>query len=406
MTRFRLRENSGLLLSAMENMPVVVLSGMRQTGKSTLLQKLPQLKKRRYITFDDYNTLEAARRDPESLILQGEDITIDEAQKCPGILPVIKKDIDKQRTPGRFILSGSANFLLLKNISETLAGRAVYLTLYPFSRRERLGLTKTTPALITFLNTGRFISGDVSKKMNMDEVLKGGMPSVVLNEVKDPDVWYRGYEQTYLERDIRSLSQVADIVVFRHLLQLVALRNAQVLNQSELARDAKLNVMTTTRYLSLMEASFVVFRLYPYLLNRASRLVKAPKIYLSDSGLAGYLAGVKKMDAHEPLRGAILEGYVAQNLLAILAAHAPEARLTYWNVQGRFEVDFIIEFGRETVAVEVKHGSRIHDSDIAGIKAYIAGSTNCKAGIVAYNGTQVIKVAEKIWGVPYSLLLS
>jgi len=155
-----------------------------------------------------------------------------------------------------------------------------------------------------------------------------------------------------------------------------------------------------------MEASFVVFRLYPHLSNRASRLIKSPKIYLSDSGLAAYLAGVKKMDAHEPLRGALLEGYVAQNLLAILAAHQPDARMTYWNVQGRFEVDFIIEFGRETVAVEVKHGSRIQESDMAGIKAYMAGSKNCKAGIVAYNGTQVVKVGEKIWGVPVSLLLS
>jgi uncharacterized protein len=406
MTEYRPRENSKLILKALENMPVVALSGMRQTGKSTLLKKLAPLGKRQYFTFDDYNTLEAARRDPESLLSQGKEITIDEVQKYPEILSVIKKDVDKHRQPGRFILSGSANFLLLKNISETLAGRAVYLTLYPFTRRERLGRTKNQPALVHFFNTGNFPKKTVPQPLSLGEILRGGMPSVALHQVNDPDIWFKGYEQTYLERDIRSLSQVADIVSFRHLLQLIALRNAQVLNQSELARDAKLNVMTTTRYLSLMEASFVIFRLYPHLSNRTSRLIKSPKIYLSDSGLAAYLAGIKKLDTHESLRGAILEGYVAQNLLGILSVHHPEAKMTYWNIQGRFEVDFILELGRETVAVEVKYGSRIHENDMAGLKAYMGTSKNCKAGIIAYNGVELIKLSDKIWGVPLALLLS
>jgi predicted AAA+ superfamily ATPase len=129
------RENSRVLLEAVGNMPVVVLSGMRQTGKSTLLQNLPEFAKRRYLTFDDFNTLEAARRDPEGLLAGDEPVTIDEAQKFPDILPVIKRQVDRKRKTGQFILSGSANFLLLRNIAESLAGRAVYLTLHPFSRR-------------------------------------------------------------------------------------------------------------------------------------------------------------------------------------------------------------------------------------------------------------------------------
>jgi uncharacterized protein len=406
MTRYKQREASQPLLEALESMPVVVLSGMRQTGKSTLLQKVPQLVKRKYFSFDDFNTLEAARRDPESFIAQGDEITIDEAQKFPEILSVIKRDIDKNRKPGRFILSGSANFLLLKNVSESLAGRAVYLTLYPFSRREQLGMTKRQPAITTFLKMGTFPENTAHPLVSLDEISTGGMPSVVLGEVKNPNIWFRGYEQTYLERDIRSLSQVADIVAFRHLLQLVALRNGQVLNQSGLARDAKLNVMTTTRYLSLMEASFILFRLHPHLSNRTSRLIKSPKIYLSDSGLAAYLAGVKELDTHEPLRGALLENYIAQNLLGILSVHHPDARMTYWNIQGRFEVNFILEFGRKTLAIEIKNGSRIHENDISGLKAYMAGSQYCLAGIVAYNGTEVLKLSNKIWGVPISLLLS
>lgn len=405
MTGYKPRESSRVILEAAENMPVVVLSGMRQAGKSTLLQNLPQLSKRRYISFDDYNVLEAARRDPEGLISGDEPITIDEAQKFPEILSVIKREVDRNRKPGRFILSGSANFLLLKNIAETLAGRAVYLTLYPFTRREMLGLTKETPALIHFINKGSLPKREV-KPISWTDITKGGMPSVCLGEVKQPNVWFRGYEQTYLERDIRSLSQVADLISFRHLLQLVSLRNGQVLNQSELARDAKLNAMTTTRYLSLMEASFILMRMPPHLRNRSSRLIKSPKLYLSDTGLASYLAGIKKLDVHEALRGALMENYLAQNLLGIFSAHSPDIKITYWNIQGRYEVDFIVEIDRETIAIEVKYGSRWQEGDLTGLKAYLDTSKNCRAGILAYNGTEVLRLADKIWAVPISLLLS
>ena len=405
MTRYRTRESSKIVLEALNNMPVVVLSGMRQTGKSTILQKLPELKHRKYISFDDYNTLEAARRDPEALISGNRTLTIDEAQKFPEILSVIKRNVDKNRKPGRFILSGSANFLLLKNITESLAGRAVYLTLYPFTRREVLGHTSEVPVLIHFIKKNTFPERK-SDPIHWKDILKGGMPPVCLKEVKKPAVWFRGYEQTYLERDIRSLSQVADLISFRHLLQLVSLRNSQVLNISELARDAKLNVMTTTRYLSLMEASFVLTRIYPYLGNRSSRLIKAPKLYLSDTGLAAHLAGVKTIDAHEVLRGALLENYVMQNLQGIVSAHAPDVKIAYWNVQGRFEVDFILEIGRKTIAIEIKSGSRWNEKDLSGLTAYMNSSKNCLAGILAYNGTEVLKLKNKTWIVPISLLLS
>lgn len=405
MTRYRARENSKILLEALNNMPVVVLSGMRQTGKSTLLQKLPELARRKYISFDDYNTLEAARRDPEVTISGDKVLTIDEAQKFPEILSVIKRNVDKNRKPGRFILSGSANFLLLKNITESLAGRAVYLTLYPFTRRETLSSINEIPAVIHFIKKNSF-SERKTTPIRWQDILKGGMPPVCLKEVKQPTVWFRGYEQTYLERDIRSLSQVADLISFRHLLQLVSLRNGQVLNISELARDAKLNVMTTTRYLSLMEASFVLTRVHPYLGNRSSRLVKSPKLYLSDTGLAAHLAGVKKIDVHEVLRGALLENYVMQNLQGIISAHEPDVKITYWNVQGRFEVDFILEIGRKTIAIEIKNGGRWNKKDLAGLTAYMNSSKNCRAGILAYNGTELLKLKNKIWIVPISLLLS
>lgn len=405
MTAYKHREISKVLTEALENMPVVVLSGMRQTGKSTLLLNQLELRGRKYMTFDDFGVLEAARRNPEELIAGEEPLTIDEAQKYPELLNVIKREVDKKRKPGRFLLSGSANFLLLKKVAESLAGRAVYLTLHPFTHREIQGVTKVIPSMVYFLEKGIFPKRNV-KPISGPEIMKGGMPSVCLKEVKNPSIWFRGYEQTYLERDIRALSQVADLVSFRHLLQLVALRNTKVLNISELARDAKLNVVTTSRYLSLMETSFILSRMPPYLGNRSSRLIKSPKIYLSDTGLALYLSGIKSLDLNETLRGTFLENYVAQNLEGIFSAHYPDAKVTYWNIQGRYEVDFIVEIGTETIAIEVKNGSRWQERDLTGIKAYLSSSKRCRAAILAYNGNDVIKLEDRIWAVPISLLLS
>ena len=405
MTEYKKREISKTLIDALDNMPVVVLSGMRQTGKSTLLLNEPRLKNRRYLNFDDFNTLEAARSNPEGLFAGEEPVIIDEAQKHPEILNVIKREVDKNRKPGRFLLSGSANFLLLKSVAESLAGRAVYLTLYPFIRREIQGKTEEPPALVQFVEKRIFPKRKI-KPIVWKEIAIGGMPSVCLGEVKKPDIWFRGYEQTYLERDIRGLSQVADLISFRHLLRLAAFRNAQVLKQSELARDAKLNAVTTSRYLSLMEASYVLHRIPPHLGNLSSRLIKSPKLYLSDTGLAVYLAGLKDSDAHQPFSGALYENYVVQNLLGIFSAHIPEVKITYWNIQGRYEVDFILEVGDETIAIEVKKSTRWQERDLLGLKAYLNSAKKCRAAILSYAGTEVLKLADRIWAVPTQLLLS
>jgi hypothetical protein len=405
MTRYQKREISSGIGHALKNMPVVVLAGMRQTGKSTLLLNQPELKGRKYLNFDDFAVLEAARNNPEGLLAGADEFSIDEAQKFPEILTVIKREVDKNRKPGRFLLTGSANFLLLKNIAESLAGRAVYLALQPFTRREIMETTDHAPALIHFLKHGEFPAG-TAPPIGWMEILKGGMPSVCLGEVPDYRLWFQGYEQTYLERDIRALSQVADLVTFRQLLQLAALRNGQVLKQSELARDSKLNVMTTSRYLSLMEISFVLRRLPPFLRNPSSRLIKSPKLYFSDSGLAAYLTSQKETAAPGPLSGALLECYVLQNLEGICVAHFPGGRIYYWHIQGRHEVDFILETSRGTIAIEVKTGSRWEDKDLSGLRVFMKSTPSCLAGILGYAGSQMVKLSDKIWAVPIPLLLS
>ena len=409
MTDYFRRDISSAVKDGLADMPVVVLTGMRQTGKSTFLQKEPGLRQRRYISFDDFAQLAAAREDPDGFVATEKPVTIDEAQKCPEILGAIKRSVDRNRTPGRFLLSGSANFSMLRGISESLAGRAVYFVLHPFTRREISGAVKRRPFLKIFFDSpGAPRTLETVAPIKPDEILAGGMPSVCLGEVKNRALWFRGYEQTYLERDIRELSQIGDIIPFRNLMGLAALRTGQLLSPSQLGRDAKLNAATTSRYLSLLETSYVVYRLSPYLRNRASRLIKSSKLYLGDSGLACHLAGVgdSASSLQEPFKGGAFETYVAQNLLGILDATWPEARLHFWNVQGRHEVDFVIEAGRSCIAIESKSGTRWTDRDLAGLRAFVSSTPHCRAAILAYNGTEAVSLGQKLWALPLGTVLS
>ncbi|PIP82394.1 MAG: ATPase [Elusimicrobia bacterium CG22_combo_CG10-13_8_21_14_all_63_91] len=406
MTKYQPRELAPMIARALEDMPVVVVTGMRQTGKSTMLQSDARFQNRRYLSLDDFARLAAAKTDPEAFVASDEPLTIDEAQRCPDLLLAIKREVDRDRRPGRFLLSGSANFALLAGVVESLAGRAVYFHLGPFSMRERRDAPNSVPALRAFMNSGNWPAGS-ARPVSAREVFEGGMPPVALGSMRDTSLWFKGYEQTYLERDLRDLSQVADLLAFRQLMRLSALRTGQLLQASELAREAKLTASTAIRYLGLLEASFVVRRVQPFLGNRASRLIKSPKLYVSDSGLACYLAGIDRAEAlaEDPLAGAIFETYAAQNLSALLEAHWPLARLAFWNVQGRHEVDFVIEVGRDCVAIEIKAASRWNDKALSGLRAFLHLTPRCRAGILGYNGTETVRLGDRLWAVPLSVLL-
>ena len=401
------RDIAPSLLHALEAMPVVVLTGLRQSGKSTLLQHQAQLKGRRFISMDDFEQIEAVRRNPDAFLQVSGGLTIDEVQRAPELLVAIKRAVDKDRRPGRFLLSGSANLSLLAGVSESLAGRALYLALHPFSRREISGAADETPWLRRCFESGH-PPGGPSGTIRLEEILQGGMPPVCLGLAPDPALWFKGYEQSYLERDVRSLRQIADLASFRNLLKLSALRTGQILNRSKLARDAKLNSSTAKAYLGVLEASFVLRLLPPHLGNRANRLIKSPKLYLEDSGLACHLAGLSTASelGADALRGPLFETYVAQNLSGVLASRWPEAALSYWHLQGRHEVDFVVERGRDTLAIEVKAGSRWSPRDLSGLKAFLDASPRCKAGILAYNGEEAVSLGDRLWAVPVSRVIS
>jgi predicted AAA+ superfamily ATPase len=408
MTAYHPRDIAGAVSIALENMPVVVVTGMRQTGKTTFLCSQSDLSDRSYVNFDDFAQLESAKSDPDGFIRREQPLTVDEAHKCPEIFGAIKRAVDKRRIPGQFLLSGSANFSVLKNITESLAGRSVYLAIHPFNRREVNRQTSSAPFIKKFfenLKIGRKAAG---KPIRPEEVARGSMPTVCLQQVKDPVIWFRGYEQTYLERDVRELSRVGDLSALRTLLRLTAMRTGQLLSPSQLGRDAKLSAATTSRYLSLFEASFLITRIQPYFGNRSSRLIKSPKLYLSDSGLASYLMKLEPSSSirNDPLYGALLETYVAQNLLSILSARWQNASMYFWTVQGRHEVDFIIEAGRSCIALELKSAARWQEKDLAGLKTFLTATPHCKAGILCHSGEDAVQLGQRLWALPTSLVLS
>jgi len=408
MTTYIPRELHRVVKSALDTMPVVVITGMRQTGKTTFLQNDPLFKEYRYVSLDDFASLQTALAQPAELVSSADRICIDEVQKAPELLSEVKRDVDRNRKPGRIMLSGSANFSLLKGISESLAGRAVYLTLQPFSRRELNAGTQKNPFLVDLLTGKTEAPLPDGVRIEPHEILRGGMPPVKDFSEDAASLWFRGFEQTYLERDIRDFARVDDILGFRTIIKFSALRTGQIMNFSQLARDARLSLTTAMRYVRLAETSFLFRRLAPFLRNRTSRLIKSPKLYVTDSGLACYLAGVDSLGDgdEEPLRGVLLETYALQNIASILEAYLPGAQLAFWHIQGRREVDLVIEYKKSCVAIEIKSSSRWSHSDLASLNVFLQKTPSCRAAILAYNGTQSSRLGPKLWALPMSVLIS
>lgn len=399
------RDIAGTVGHALEQMPVVVVTGIRQSGKSTLVLEDAGFRDREYFTLDDFGVRRTMEENPDAILGAYKALTIDEAQRVPDLFLAIKRSVDKGRTPGRFLLTGSANPSLLHGVSESLAGRAVYFNLEPMNRREIRGEAGRRPFLLEFLENGSLPRKRKVGRITDSDIRLGGLPPVALGEVSDPAVWFSGFEQTYFERDLRDVASVENVIGFRDLMKLSALRTAQILNIAELGRDARLEAKTAARYLGWMEAAFIIKRVPPYLRNRASRVKKSPKLYVSDSGLACHLTGFTDL-TDSPMRGALLETYVRQNINSILNTRLPAGELFYWRTQAGKEVDFVVEIGRQTIAIEVKAGANWSKSDISALQEFLSVTPDCMAAVIAHNGEEVLRIGERMWAIPLGLLLS
>jgi predicted AAA+ superfamily ATPase len=389
-------------------MRVVAVTGPRQAGKSTFVEHHPQLEGRPYFSLDEPAILRRARENPEAFVRSESRMTIDEVQREPDLILAIKAVVDRQRpvVRGQFVLTGSANLLMMKRIGDSLAGRAYYLRMWPMTRREQLGLGSTGAWQVFFdediprwLDVMR--ASDVPAANWRIQSACGGFPEVTAAGFAPEDraLWFDGYVMTYLERDLRDLAAVADLADFQRVMQAAALRIGNLLNQSELGRDVGLPAMTVHRYLNLLETSYQIVRLQPYSVNRTKRLIKTPKLYWNDSGLALHLggAGVGSGPA-----GVHLENLVLCDLLAWRDLQVPRCEVTYWRTASGHEVDFVIERARQLVGVEVKANRHPTLRDIQGLRAFLAEySQSARGGVVLHGGEESYWMDEKIVAVPW-----
>ena len=403
------------LLRLLRNFPVVALIGARQVGKSTLVQHLASGKwPAAYATLDDPVTLAASAADPDGW-LQGfgeRCVFIDEIQRVPDLLRAVKLAVDRRRQPGRFLVTGSANFLTLARVSESLAGRVAIVELLPFAWRELaeqsppewlervFSVDRSADLVDCFRRTGRASVWDAWRQ----EVLWGGFPPVRLME--DPDArleWFRSYQETYLNRDIRELTNIHRIPDFSRLLVSLAARSGQMLNLAEVARDIGMQEMTTRRYLGLLETTFQVFRVQPYFANIGKRVVKRPKVFFVDTGLALHLMGLNTWESlqNSGKLGPIVETWVATEIKKWLSTRSDGTKLYYWRTHQGHEVDFLLVKGEQIVAVEVKTSANIPASSRRSLELLEAAlGERFRLGIVLYGGEEVRTLGLRTLAVP------
>ena len=394
------------LTIAAAGMPVVVVMCARQTGKSTLVQSHPTFGRYPYLTLDRSDIRAQAHVAPESLLARAPRLVIDEVQRAPDLILALKEYIDRQptRVPGQFVLTGSANLLAMKNVRESLAGRASYTTLWPMTRRERLGFG--TAGLWDAFRTTGFAQWPqlVMDSPNPDDdwrtlALLSGYPTPAFDcESEDARaVWYQGYLDTYLDRDLQELAAIAHHTDFRRLMKIAALRIGALVNKTEWGRDAGIPPTTVDRYLDLLETSYQLVRLDAYAVNRGKRLIKSPKCYWSDTGLAMYLSGESEA------RGFHLENLIVCDLLAWRDSMPQRPSILHWRTTAGDEVDVVIEFPDQSViAVECKGGSRPGYGDAKSLRTFIGeyGDT-VRGALLLHGGTETYLLGERILATPW-----
>ncbi|MCU0797482.1 MAG: ATP-binding protein [Akkermansiaceae bacterium] len=389
--------------AAMLDTPVVCLLGPRQCGKSTLAKS--QDPDRLYRTLDDDNLLAIARADPQGFIDRLPlKVTLDEVQRVPRLLLAIKRSVDAQRLPGRFLLTGSANLLQLPDLADSLAGRMECIYLHPLSESER-DLREGT--LLRDFIDGTYADATISTSLRdegvlpsslLGRVIRGGYPGLIGRSFQRTRQWHRQYLRAIIERDVHDVAQVRDSHEILRMIQLLAHQTGGLLNHSALAVDLGLDRQTVDRYLGVLERLFLIRRLPSWHKNSAKRLVKAPKLHLVDSGLAASLSGLKADDWNHRREkfGHVLEGFVVQQLIAQAGWTDPDLSFWHYRDKDQVEVDLVITRGRDVWGVEVKASATLKADDGKGLRrlAAICGK-DYRGGLVLYDGSDVLPLSRE-----------
>jgi hypothetical protein len=362
------RQAETVLLELAKGYPILAITGPRQAGKTTLAQAA--FPDKRYVSLEDLDEREFADQDPRGFLARFPDGAIlDEAQRCPKLFSYLQTLVDIEKRMGMFVLTGSQQFGLMSNITQTLAGRVGMVQLLPFSLPELQAANAPMDGL--------------------DDLLWRGMYPPIYDRNLAPDQWFSNYVMTYIERDVRQIVEVQNLSLFQRFIKMCAARTGQLLNMSSLATDCGVTHGTIRSWLSVLEAGYVVFLLQPHHQNFGKRLVKTPKLYFHDTGLAAFLLGIRDAEhlSIHSSRGALFENFVVSELIKQRFNQGLASNLYFWRNNTGDEVDVVIEQGEKLMPVEIKSGQTYNSDFVAGINKWMkfAGETSMTPQLV-YGG--------------------
>jgi predicted AAA+ superfamily ATPase len=353
------------LKKAAKQYPIITLTGPRQSGKSTLVKMVfPDYE---YVSLENPDHRQFSLDDPRGFIGKFQDkVILDEIQRAPDLFSYIQTIVDEQDQPGQFILTGSQNFLLLEKISQSLAGRTAIYHLMPFSKNELLGESPIHP------DSFPTVHDNGSSDKNLWQLMFTGFYPRIHDKKLEPREWIGSYYQTYIERDVRSVINVGDLENFGRFIRLCAGRVGQLINFASLAADCGISNLTAKRWLSVLQASFIIVPLQPHYQNFSKRLIKSPKLYFLDTGLLSFLLGIRNPEElrFHALRGAIFESFVFSELYKSFLNFGLLPNIYFWHDVKRHEVDFLLERGNKILPVEAKAGETITSDQFKGLIYY------------------------------------
>ncbi|HOO71821.1 MAG TPA: ATP-binding protein [Spirochaetota bacterium] len=368
------RETEKILIKLAKGYPVITITGPRQSGKTTLAKYIFHAKP--YVSLENPDTREIAENDPRGFLHQYQNGAIlDEVQRTPHLLSYLQQIVDEKKTPGHYILTGSQQFGLLSGITQSLAGRTAQVTLLPFSLNE--------------------CYGDSITNLSLDRVMFTGLYPPVHDRKLDPGIWYANYVQTYIERDIRQLINVRDLSTFQRFIRLCAARTGMLLNLTGLASDCGITHNTAKAWISMLEASFIVYLLQPHFSNFNKRLIKTPKLYFYDTGLACWLLGIQNAEqlSTHSMRGPFFESFIISEFIKSRYNRSLTSNCYFWRDRRGLEIDLLLEKGEQLLPVELKSGMTLNDDYFSGLNSWLnlAGNAAGKASLI-YGGSKSLAI--------------
>ena len=400
------RHITRLIQEALTDTPVILLLGARQTGKSTFCSQLLEDStfNAQFITLDDPATLAAAGTDPLGFLEDlNKHVILDEIQRAPELFLSIKKLVDQDRKSRRFILTGSANVMVLPKVADSLAGRIEVHTLWPLSKNEILGNTSDFLSVLT-AEEGKFSADKSRWEDTLQAIVIGGYPEVVQRSTNRRAKWFESYMLSVLQKDIRDLANIEGLTQIPNILQLIATSIGSTVNMSAISRLSGVKNTTLQRYMALLEHVFLIVKVPAWTPNLEGQFVKSPKIYLNDTGLLSHLRGedVESLLSNRKEAGAFLENFIAMEVIKQVGWSDQFLKLYHFSIHKGAEVDLVLENRKKQLfGIEIKSAATLREQDFKGLKqlSKLAGDKFQK-GIILYSGEEMLSFGDHLWAVP------